>query len=590
MINKKQNFNPNMGHKNIQKKNYTKTTQKTNFKESKEPRLKVMALGGLEEVGKNITVFEYGSDILVVDMGFQFPDEETLGVDYILPDTSYLEENKEKLRGLLVTHGHMDHIGAIPYIMPNKFNIPIYTGRLTAAMIKKRQEEFKYSKDLIVNIVDPDKDNLKLGCFEIEFFRVNHNIPDGMGIAIKTPVGLIIYTGDYKFDHTPVDEKPTDFSKLARYGGENVLALFSDSTSVDKPGHSISEKEIGKNFMNIISNVKGRLIVASFSSLISRIQQVIDSASAYGRKVAIVGRSMNDNVEIARDLQYLKIPKDIFVDISQASKMPDDQVCIITTGSQGEETSGLMRMASGDHKQVKIKKGDTVILSSSPIPGNERSIVSMMDNLFREGAKVIYDKLMDVHTGGHARQEDVKLMIDLVKPKYLVPIHGERHRLMMHGEIGMSVGIPEDNVLVADNGQVMEFFHNTHGRVTEHRVASGIVLVDGLGVGDVGNIVLRDRQVMAKDGIFVVILTIDKRTGRLANSPDIISRGFVYMRESEELINGARAYIRKTLEKKDGTYPSNWTYIKTKLRDEMTKYLYEHTQRQPMVLPVVIEV
>ncbi|NTU69684.1 ribonuclease J [bacterium] len=589
-MNNKQNFNRNAGHRNIQQKNYTKTTTKTNFKETKEPRLKVIALGGLEEIGKNITVFEYGNDILVVDMGFQFPDEETLGVDYILPDTTYLEENKEKLRGLLVTHGHMDHIGAIPYIMPNKFNIPIYTGQLTAAMIKKRQEEFKYSKDLIVNIVDPDKDQLKLGCFEIEFFRVNHNIPDGMGIAIKTPVGLIVYTGDYKFDHTPVDEKPTDFSKLAKYGGQNTLALFSDSTSIDKPGSSISEKEIGKNFMNIISDVKGRLIVASFSSLISRIQQVIDTAQAYGRKVAVVGRSMNDNVEIARNLQYLKVPKDIMVDISQASKMPDNEVCIITTGSQGEETSGLMRMASGDHKQVKIKKGDTVILSSSPIPGNERSIVSMMDNLIREGAKVIYDKLMDVHTGGHARQEDAKLMIDLVKPKYLVPIHGERHRLVMHGEIGNSVGIPENNVLVADNGQVMEFLHNGHSRVTEHRVASGIVMVDGLGIGDVGNIVLRDRQVMAKDGIFVVILTIDKRTGRLANSPDIISRGFVYMRESEELINNARNYIRKTLEKKDGTYPSNWTYIKTKLRDEMSKFLYEHTQRQPMVLPVVIEV
>lgn len=563
-------------------------TQKT--KKLDPNKLRVIPLGGLEEIGKNITVFEYRNDIMVIDMGFQFPDEEMLGVDYILPDTTYLEENKEKLRGLVITHGHMDHIGAIPYIMPKKFNIPIYTGRLTAAMIKKRQEEFKYPKELNVKIVDPDKDIIKLGCFEIEFFRVNHNIPDGMGLRIKTPVGNIVYTGDFKFDHTPVDEKPTDFSKLAKYGGENVLVLFSDSTSVDKPGHSISEQEIGKNLKDIFTQVKGRMIVASFSSLISRIQQVIDAATENGRKVAVVGRSMNDSVDIARDLQYLKIPKNTMIDVRQTKGIPDDQLCIITTGSQGEELSGLMRMASGEHKQIKIKKGDTVILSSSPIPGNERSIVSMMDNLFREGANVIYNKLMDVHTGGHAHQEDLKLMLDLIKPKYLVPIHGERHKLVMHGTIATSIGLPAENVLVADNGQIMEFDDKGFGQITKNKVSAGYVLVDGLGVGDVGNIVLRDRRVMAKDGIFTVILTIDRKTGRLVNSPDIISRGFVYMRESEELINNARAFVRRTLEKKDGTFPSNWAYIKTKIREDMGEFLYKHTQRRPMILPVVIEV
>lgn len=563
-------------------------TQKT--KKLDPNKLRVIPLGGLEEIGKNITVFEYRDDIMVIDMGFQFPDEEMLGVDYILPDTTYLEENKEKLRGLVITHGHMDHIGAIPYIMPKKFNIPIYTGRLTAAMIKKRQEEFKYPKELNVKIVDPDKDIIKLGCFEIEFFRVNHNIPDGMGLRIKTPVGNIVYTGDFKFDHTPVDEKPTDFSKLAKYGGENVLVLFSDSTSVDKPGHSISEQEIGKNLKDIFTQVKGRMIVASFSSLISRIQQVIDAAAENGRKVAVVGRSMNDSVDIARDLQYLKIPKNTMIDVRQTKGIPDDQLCIITTGSQGEELSGLMRMASGEHKQIKIKKGDTVILSSSPIPGNERSIVSMMDNLFREGANVIYNKLMDVHTGGHAHQEDLKLMLDLIKPKYLVPIHGERHKLVMHGTIATSIGLPAENVLVADNGQIMEFDDKGFGQITKDKVSAGYVLVDGLGVGDVGNIVLRDRRVMAKDGIFTVILTIDRKTGRLVNSPDIISRGFVYMRESEELINNARAFVRRTLEKKDGTFPSNWAYIKTKIREDMGEFLYKHTQRRPMILPVVIEV
>lgn len=560
------------------------------IKESVGSKLRVIPLGGFEEIGKNMTVFEYGDDIIIVDMGFQFPDEEMLGIDYVIPDTSYLEGRKNKIRGAIITHGHMDHTGAIPYIIPKKFNPPIYTAKLTAEMIKKRQEEFGTVSDLQINVVDPDKDVIQLGVFRIEFFRVNHNIPDGMGVAIHTPVGLLVYTGDFKFDHTPVDEKPTDFSKLAKYGGQGVLALFSDSTSVDQQGHSISEQEIGKNLDDIVADVKGRLIIASFSSLISRIQQIINAAAKHGRKVAIVGRSMNDNIGIARELEYLKTPKGIFVDIREAKKLPDHEVVIITTGSQGEEMSGLMRMASGAHKDVRIKKGDTVILSSSPIPGNEFSIVGMMDNLFREGARVIYNKLMDVHTGGHARQEDLKLMIDLIKPKYLVPIHGERHKLVMHGDIAQSIGMKEENILVIDNGQIIEFDQNKNGRVTKEKVSSGYVMVDGLGVGDVGNIVLRDRQVMSKDGIFVVILTIDRRTGRLLNSPDIISRGFVYMRESEDLINNARDQIRKSLEKKDGTYPSNWSYIKTKIREDIGEFLYKHTQRRPMVLPVVIEV
>lgn len=582
--NKKQNERSGKG------RHYYNQGHQKPAKESQSPKLRVIPLGGLEEIGKNITVFEYGNDIIVVDMGFQFPDEEMLGVDYVIPDTTYLENKKDKIRGIVVTHGHMDHTGAIPYLIPKKFNAPIYTGRLTGEMIKKRQEEFGTASDLKLNIVDPDKDTIQLGCFRIEFFRVNHNIPDGMGLAIYSPAGLVVYTGDFKFDHTPVDERPTDFSKLAKYGGQNVLALFSDSTSVDKPGHSISEKDIGKNLDDIVGNVKGRLIVASFSSLISRIQQIIDSASKYGRKVAVVGRSMNDNIGIARELEYLKTPKGVFVDISEAKKMPDDEVVIITTGSQGEEMSGLMRMASGEHKDVRIKKGDTVILSSSPIPGNESAIVSMMDSLIREGARVIYSKIMDVHTGGHAQQEDLKLMIDLIKPRYLFPIHGERHKLVMHGDIAMSVGMKEENIIISDNGQVTEFDQKGFGGLTKEKVSVGYVMVDGLGIGDVGNIVLRDRQVMSKDGIFVVILTIDRKTGRLMNSPDIISRGFVYMRESEDLINNARDQIRKSLEKKDGTYPSNWTYIKTKVREDIGDFLYTHTQRRPMVLPVVIEV
>lgn len=560
------------------------------IKESIGSKLRVIPLGGVEEIGKNMTVFEYGNDIIIVDMGFQFPDEEMLGIDYVIPDTTYLESRKDRIRGVIITHGHMDHTGAIPYIMPKKFNVPLYTARLTAEMIKKRQEEFGTASDLKINVIDPDKDSIQLGVFRIDFFRVNHNIPDGIGLAISSPVGLMVYTGDFKFDHTPVDEKPTDFSKLAKYGGEGVLALFSDSTSVDQSGHSISEKEIGKNLEDIVSGVKGRLIIASFSSLISRIQQIINAAAKFDRKVAIVGRSMNDNIGIARELEYLKVSKGTLIDIAEAKSLPDNKLVIITTGSQGEELSGLMRMASGDHKDVKIKKGDTVVLSSSPIPGNESSIVSMMDNLFREGARVIYNKLMDVHTGGHARQEDLKLMIDLVKPKYLVPIHGERHKLVMHGDIATGIGMKEENILVSDNGQVIEFDQRRNGKITKEKVSVSFIMVDGLGIGDVGNIVLRDRQVMSKDGIFVVILTIDRKTGRLLNSPDIISRGFVYMRESEELINKARGEIRKSLEKKDGTYPSNWNYIKTKIREDIGNFLYKHTQRKPMVLPVVIEI
>jgi len=575
----KQNIGPQKSHQPTQ-----------DPKESQEPKLRIIPLGGVEEIGKNMTIFEYGNDIIIVDMGFQFPDEEMLGIDYVIPDTTYLEAHKEKIRGVIITHGHMDHTGGIPYIIPKKFSVPIYTGNLTAHMIKKRQEEFGNAAEIKINTVNPDKDIIQLGVFRIEFFRVNHNIPDGMGLAIHTPVGVIIHTGDFKFDHTPVDEKPTDFSKLAKYGGEGVLVLMSDSTSVDKPGHSISEKEIGNNLNNIFAGVKGRLIIASFSSLISRIQQIINAAEKFGRKVAVVGRSMNDNVQIARELEYLKINKGVLVDISETKSLSDNRVVILTTGSQGEELSGLMRMASGEHKDVKIRKGDTVILSSSPIPGNERSIVSMMDNLFREGARVIYNKLMDVHTGGHARQEDLKLMIDLVKPKYIIPIHGERHKLVMHSDVAASVGIPQDNIFVVDNGQIIEFDSKQHGRVKREKLQVGYVMVDGLGVGDVGNIVLRDRQVMSKDGIFVVILTIDRKTGRLLNSPDIISRGFVYMRESEALINGARDRVRKSLEKKDGTYPSNWAYIKNKIREDMGEFLYHHTQRRPMVLPVVIEV
>lgn len=561
--------------------NEPKTTNEQNV-------LKIIPLGGLEEIGKNMTAFEYGNDIIVVDAGLMFPQEEMLGIDFVIPDTTYLQQNKNKIRGMLITHGHEDHIGAIPYILP-KLSPPIYTTKLTKGLIDVKLEEFKTTKPKF-NVIGPG-DRIKLGCFDIEFFHVNHSIPDGLGIAISTPVGLIVHTGDFKFDHTPArGEEVADFDRLASYGQKGTLLLMCDSTNAEVEGYTPSEKVIGERFDEIFENAENRIIITSFASLINRIQQVFNSAQKYNRKVALAGRSMVANVDIALKLGYLTFPKGLLVNIREINKIPDNKLAIMCTGSQGEELSALARMSSGDHKQVKIKKGDTIVISASPIPGNERAVSNTINNLFKEGANVIYGRKMDIHVSGHASQEDLKMMMNLVKPKYFMPIHGEFRHLVLNGRLAESVGIPASNILIAENGQIVEAVKD-RVRVSDRKVSANYIMIDGLGVGDVGNIVLRDRHMMASDGIFVVILTIDGRSGKVLTSPDIISRGFVYMREAEDLINKTRQEAIRALEQERNTsYPADWTFIKNKIRDDIGEFLYKNTKRRPMVIPVIIEV
>lgn len=561
---------------------------------SLSPRLRVIPLGGVEETGgKNTTVIEYRDDIIIIDMGLDFPDETMPGVDYIIPDVSYLEQNKHKIRGLIVTHGHLDHIGGIPYVYERIGSPIIYSAPLTIGLIKSKMEEMGLLEKTRFQTIKIGEDVLQFGVFRVRTFRLTHSIPQAMGLAIETPEGLLVYVTDWKFDHTPADGRPADFSTLATLGAEKPLALFSESTNVEKPGVSVSEKEIEDSLHKIIEFARGRVIVSTFSTLISRIQQILNVSHKLGRKVTFVGRSMTTTVEIAISLEALIVPPNTIVDSKELNHYSDDKIVIVCTGSQGEDKAALTRIAAGEHRQVKIKRGDLVVLSSSPIPGNERSVSGVMDNLYRAGARVIYQKLMDVHTSGHAKQEDLKLMLALIRPRYLVPIHGERHRLMLHCQIAQDMGIvDEEHCLVSDDGQVIEFA-NGRGQVTNKRVPASYVLVDGLGIGDVGNIVLRDRKAMAQDGIFVIIVTVDHETGEIVTSPDIISRGFIYMRENEQLVHKARAEIKKIFARHtpDRSGPkADWSLVKQKLRDEIGEFLFAETERRPMVIPVVIEV
>lgn len=550
--------------------------------------LRIIPLGGVEEVGANMTVFEYGDDIIIVDMGFAFPDETHLGIDYIIPDTKWLEENKKRIRGVFITHGHLDHTGAIPYILPKIGDPPIYTLPLSAAFIKKRLEEFSLASRTRINAVTKD-DVITAGNFKVRFFAVNHNIADSVGLSILTPLGQIIHSGDWKIDHTPINEYPMEFGKVARFGSEGVLLLCSDSTNAEYDGYCPSEKDIGVSIDRIFSEAKGRIIFSSFSSLIPRMQQVFDFAAKYNRKVIVTGRSMVTNVEITLSMGYLKVHPRLIIKSEQAKKYPDNQIVILTTGAQGEEFSALARISRGEHKTVKIKKGDTVVISASQIPGNEHSIVAVLDNLTREGADVIYNKTYDIHTSGHAHQEELKLLIRLVKPKYFMPIHGEHHMLVAHGKVAQSMGIPEENIFLMENYGILEFNSQGEAKKTDAKIPGGYVFVDGLGVGDVGEVVLRDRKLMAEDGMFVIILTVDRRTGRLVNQPDIISRGFIYMKGSDELIREVKHEVRKLFESK-GKGEANYTYIRQAVRDQIGEYLYTHTERRPMILPVIIEV
>jgi ribonuclease J len=560
---------------------------------TKVTRLRVLPLGGLGEIGKNMMAIEYGNDIVIIDMGFAFPTAMQPGIDYIIPDTTYLEKNRHKVRGIIITHGHMDHVGASGYIIP-KFPVPVYGSRLSLAFVEKQISEFKIAQPKWI-VMDPDKhERVQIGIFNIELVRVNHTIADSTAVVLRTPVGTIINTGDWRPDENPLDNKPMDFARFGELGKEGVLLLMSDSTSCDHAGHTESERIVVPTIDDLFHRAENRIIVTCFSSSITRVQVVIDAAYKAGRKLALVGRSTLTNVEVCVKLGYLKIPAGLLMRVQDIVTLPDDKVTILCTGSQGEDNSALVRMSTGDHANVKIKPGDTIIFSNSVIPGNEKSVVELTDNLMREGA-LIYAKSTEnlkghgsLHVGGHAWRDDVGDLIDLVKPKFYMPIHGEFHHLVYSAEVAVERGVPRENCFVMDNGDVLELTENTAQRGA--RIPAGIVLIDGAGVGDVEGVVLRDRLAMAADGVFMIIATVNKKTGKLVTSPDIISRGFIYMKENEELISKARGEIRKAFEKRNPNAPTDWAKFKLKLRDEIGDVLYEKTKRNPMILPVINEV
>lgn len=551
-------------------------------------KLRIIMMGGVDEVGRNMALIEYNDDIILIDCGLQFPEEDQPGIDYIIPNISYLKGKEKNIKAMIITHAHYDHIGGIPHISPELNNPPIYGTRLTINIIKKRQDDFPDRGELDLREIDPDQ-KLNLGQFQVEFFRVNHNIPDCVGIIVRTPEGTIIHTGDFKFDLTPVLDQVTEFHKLAKVGEEGVLALLSDSTNAENPGQQMSEKAIGENLEDLFRKAEGRLIIGTFASLLNRVQQVIWLAEKFGRKVAIEGFSMKSNVEICRDLGYFKFSAKTIVSSQEAANLPDQKVVIMCTGAQGEDNAALMRIAGREHRYFHIQKNDTVIFSSSVVPGNERTVQKLKDTIIKEGATVFHYKMMDVHAGGHAQAEDLKLLFRLVKPKFIMPIEGNAFMLKASGLIAESLGWAKDRIILTENGKVIEFAGGEM-HMLKTRIDTSYVMVDGLGVGDVSNIVLRDRQLMSEDGMFVIIATIDGRTGSLIGSPDIISRGFVYMKDNKDLIEQARNLVKKLCQDKNPRDAAHPMFLKNKLRDEVGKFLFHKTERRPMILPVVVEV
>jgi len=559
--------------------------------DSKEKYLKIIPLGGLGEVGRNMTLFEWGGEILIVDMGLRLPEEDMPGVDYIIPNITYLKGKEKNIVGIVFTHGHYDHIGAIPYLIEKIWrpDLKIFASTLTKGIIIKRQEDFPHLPKLKITEIK-DKSKIQLGPFNIEFFRQNHNIPDNYGLFIKTPIGNIVHTSDFKFDSSPLYDLPTDFKRLKKIGSRKILLLMSDSTDAEEEGHSLSEKTIRKNLEEIFKKASGRIIAATFASLIIRIQQLISLAEKYHRKVAIEGYSMKTNVEIARELGYLKFKKGTIVRGKEILSYPPERQTIICTGAQGESEAVLMRIANKEHPYLRIQKGDTVIFSSSVIPGNERTVQIIKDQILRQGAKVYHYQMMDIHAGGHAKKEELKEMIKIMKPKFFMPIHGQYSMLVAHAELAKECQIKEKNIIIAENGQIVGVNKNQIF-LTNKTVPANYVMVDGLGVGDVGEVVLRDRQVLARDGIFVIITVIDRQTGHVRGSPDIISRGFIYLRESKELLREARKKVIEIVEKTVGAGGAvNWTYVKNEIRNRLGEFFFSKTHRRPMILPVVIEV
>ena len=579
------------GEEQTRKRNHKKTEERQTRNSQgsifKKSNVKIIPLGGLHEIGKNITVFEYEDEMIVVDCGISFPEDDMLGIDLVIPDITYILKNQEKLKGLVITHGHEDHIGGIPYFL-KQVNTPIYATRLAAGLISNKLEEHKILRSTEMHIVNQG-DTIQLGKnFKIEFIRSSHSIPDSVMLAITTPAGTILHTGDFKVDYTPIDGQLMDFTRIAELGKQGIMALMSDSTNSERKGSTMSESSVGEVFDKLFLNCTKRIVVATFASNVHRIQQIVNSAVKYGRKIAVCGRSMINIIETSVELGYIKCPENIFIDIDMIGSYTDEQLVIITTGSQGEPMSALTRMAAGDHRKVKITQNDLIIISATPIPGNEKYVSKVIDDLMQLGAEVVYSALADIHVSGHACQEDQKLILALTKPKYFIPVHGEYRQLRAHSETAQSMGISPDNIFMLTNGRVLEV--NEYEAKFTSTVPSGRVLVDGLGVGDVGNIVLRDRQHLAQDGLIIIVLTMDSQTGEVVAGPDVISRGFVYVRESESLMDDVKSVVRHEISLCEERGIRDWATIKSSVKENLRDYLFIKTKRNPMIIPIIMEV
>ena len=562
-----------------------KTTEQEDFA-FKKSKLRIIPLGGLHEIGKNITVFEYEDEMIAVDCGLSFPEDDMLGVDLVIPDITYILNNKEKFKGLFITHGHEDHIGAVPYFL-KQFNVPIFGTKLTLGLIKNKLEEHGLLSSANLNEVKQGQ-VAKAGSFKVEFISSSHSIPDSVMLAINTPVGTILHTGDFKIDYTPIDGKIMDLGRIAELGGKGILALMSDSTNSERKGFTMSESSVGEVFDKLFLHCTKRIVVATFASNVHRVQQIVNSAVKYNRKIAICGRSMINMINTAMELGYIDCPENIFIDIDMINNYTDEQLVIITTGSQGETMSALTRMASGVHKKVKITPNDLVIISATPIPGNEKYVSKVIDDLMQIGAEVVYSALEDVHVSGHACQEEQKLILTLAKPQYFIPIHGDYRHLIAHSETAKTLGIPSENIFMLENGKVLEM--NKYEAGFKETVPSGKILVDGLGIGDVGNVVLRDRQHLSQDGLIIAVLTLDGATGEVVAGPDVISRGFVYVKDSENIMESIKHEVRVQVKECEARGITDWTTIKNIIRDNLRDYVYTKTKRNPMIIPIVMEV
>ena len=579
---------------NVSSKAKSKTESKKKFETKnksildfhfKPSKLKIIALGGLDEIGKNITVFEYENDMIIVDCGIEFPDDDMLGVDLVIPDFSYIVKNIDRCKGLFITHGHEDHIGSIPYLL-KEVNIPIYGTKLTMKLIQHKLEEHHLMQNADLHVVEQG-DIIDTGKMQVEFIRSSHSIPDSCMLAIHSPAGVVLHTGDFKVDYTPIDGQMMDLGRIAELGKEGVLAMLSESTNAERKGFTLSEKSIGPIFDNLFEGCKKRIVVATFASNVHRVQQIVNSAVKYGRKIAVSGRSMQNMINAARELEYIKCPDDIFIDMDLIKNYTDDQLVLITTGSQGETMSALTRMANGEHKKVTISSNDLVIISATPIPGNEKSVSKVINQLMKIGAEVVYSALQNVHVSGHACQEEQKLILSLAKPKYFFPVHGEYRQLMAHRDTAIEIGIPKENILLTNNGKIIEL--NDEGCEFAGAVQSGRVMVDGLGVGDVGNVVLRDRQHLSSDGLIVIVMSIDQ-AGLVVSGPDVISRGFVYVKESENLMEDVKSFIKEEMLIMEERHITDWSSIKSTLKDDVRDFIFQRTKRNPMILPILMEV